>query len=103
MLIIDLETALVQSSPPHPLVKDAGIRLALESIGHHDVLRRAEQLTPEFAGLDEDVIGILLDSFHFFSAGQVLDDLDHPAGVDVLAVPISSATTAHASYVGSAS
>jgi sugar phosphate isomerase/epimerase len=74
-----------------PIAKDAGLRLAVEPIGHHDVLRRTDQLAPVLTALNDGVIGMLLDSFHFFRAGQSLQDLQHLDGVDVLAVQVSNA------------
>ncbi|SEE23077.1 sugar phosphate isomerase/epimerase family protein [Ruania alba] len=74
-----------------PIAREAGLRLAVEPIGHHEVLRRAEQLAPVLARLDQDVIGVLLDSFHFFRSGQSLEDLRHLDGVDVLAFQVSNA------------
>ena len=74
-----------------PIARDAGVQLAVEPIGHHDVLRRTDQLAPVLTALNDGVIGMLLDSFHFFRAGQSLHDLQHLDGVDVLAVQISNA------------
>ncbi len=73
------------------IAQDAGVKLAVEPIGHHDVLRRAQDIARVVADCDSDVVGILLDSFHFFRADNTLDDLVHFTDVPVLALQVSNA------------
>lgn len=73
-----------------PLARSMGVTLAVEPIGHFDVLRTARQLAPVLASQDPDAVGLLLDSFHFFRAGQELDDLAAYDDVPILALQISN-------------
>ncbi len=74
-----------------PLTTGTDIRLAVEPIGHHPVLPRAEQLAPTLRRFDDDRIGLLLDSFHWFRAGHDPDDLHLYEDVPILALQISNA------------
>lgn len=73
-----------------PLARAAGVRLAVEPIGHFDILRRAEALAPVLRGQDPAVVSLLLDSFHFFRAGHVVDDLALYAGLTVAGIQLSN-------------
>lgn len=73
-----------------PLARSLGIALAVEPIGHFDVLRTARDLAPVLEDRDPDTVGLLLDSFHFFRAGQTLDDLAAYDDVPILALQISN-------------
>lgn len=73
------------------LAVEVGVGLAVEPIGHYDVLRRARQIVDVVSRCDPDVVGVLLDSFHFFRAGNVLDDLVLFDDVPVWALQISNA------------
>lgn len=82
-----VERALGQAVP---LARDLGMRLAVEPIGHYDVLRRAEALAPLLRQQDGSVVSLLLDSFHFFRAGHVVDDLTLYAGIPVAGIQLSN-------------
>lgn len=73
-----------------PLARDRGMTLAVEPIGHFDVVRRAEQLAPLLREQDREVVSLLLDSFHFFRAGHDLDDLELYAGLRVAGIQLSN-------------
>lgn len=73
-----------------PIARAAGVGVAVEPIGHFDVLRRAEQLAPLLREQDPDVVSLLLDSFHFFRAGHTVEDLDHYAGLRVAGIQLSN-------------
>jgi sugar phosphate isomerase/epimerase len=73
-----------------PIAREHGLRLAVESIGHHPVVRRLEELVPVVSSLDGDVVGVLLDSFHFFRAGHGVTDLPLLDAVSVVAAQLSN-------------
>ncbi|WP_156253652.1 sugar phosphate isomerase/epimerase family protein [Pseudactinotalea terrae] len=73
-----------------PIARQHGLRLAVESIGHHPVVRRLEELVPVVSSLDGDVAGVLLDSFHFFRAGHAVTDLALLDAVPVVAAQLSN-------------
>jgi sugar phosphate isomerase/epimerase len=68
-----------------------GIRLAVEPIGHFDVLRRAHEIAELLGRFDAQRVGLLLDSFHFFRARNELADLSAFAELEILAVQVSNA------------
>lgn len=69
------------------------IQLAVEPIGHHDVLRRADQLAPVLRAFDTTRVGLLLDAFHFFRAGNTLADLTLYDGIEILGLQLSNANS----------
>ena len=73
-----------------PIARSLGIGLAVEPIGHFEVLRTARELAPVLETYDPDAVGLLLDSFHFFRAGQTLEDLAAYDDVPILALQISN-------------
>lgn len=75
------------------IAADTGVKLAVEAIGHHTVLRRTRDLVKVVAERDPSIVGVLLDSFHFFRAGNTLDDLKYYRDVSVLALQLSNANT----------
>lgn len=73
-----------------PRARAFGLALAVEPIGHFDVLRTARELAPVLEAQDPDTVGLLLDSFHFFRAGQNVDDVSAYDGVPILALQLSN-------------
>lgn len=73
------------------IAESHGIRLAVEPIGHFDVLRRAHQIAELLSRFDSRRVGLLLDSFHFFRARNDLRDLSALADIEILAVQVSNA------------
>ncbi|MDR5700908.1 sugar phosphate isomerase/epimerase family protein [Agromyces aerolatus] len=73
-----------------PLARAAGMRLAVEPIGHFEVLNRAQDLVPVLRDQDPEVVALLLDAFHFFRAGQELDALHAYSGLPVAAIQLSN-------------
>lgn len=73
-----------------PLARARGLKLAVEPIGHFDVLRRAEELAPVLRTQDASVVSLLLDSFHFFRAGHGVDDLELYDDLPVAGIQLSN-------------
>ncbi len=67
-----------------------GIDVALESIGHINAYRRAEELVELINLVGSERVGVLLDTFHFFRAGHSLSDLVHLQDVHIHALQISN-------------
>lgn len=73
-----------------PVARELNIALAVEPIGHFDVLRTGRELAPVLETQDPAVVGLLLDSFHFFRAGQSVDEVSAYDGVPILALQLSN-------------
>jgi sugar phosphate isomerase/epimerase len=73
-----------------PRARAFDMALAVEPIGHFDVLRTARELAPVLDAQDADVVGLLLDSFHFFRAGQHVEDVGAYDDVPILALQLSN-------------
>lgn len=73
-----------------PIARDVGMVLAVEPIGHFDVVRRAEELAPLLREHDPEIVGVLLDSFHFFRAGHDLEALNLYADLHVAGIQLSN-------------
>jgi sugar phosphate isomerase/epimerase len=73
-----------------PRARAVGLGLAVEPIGHVDVLRTARELAPVLETQDPETVGLLLDSFHFFRAGQHVDDLAAYDGIPIWGLQISN-------------
>lgn len=74
-----------------PYAAEHGLRLAVEAIGHVPLLNQARELITVLERVGSPEIGVLLDAFHFFRAGQTLDDLEAYREAELLAVQVSNA------------
>lgn len=88
----DRSSALRGLAAAAEIAGECGIGLAVESIGHvpnHERLEDVRALIDEVAS---PVVGVCLDSFHFYRAGQSLDDLAALEGTRVWVNQLSNAS-----------
>lgn len=81
------------------VMADHGVRLGLEYVGPltlrnafpHAFIRNGQQLKELVEAIDADNVGVILDSFHWYCAGETKEDLRIWRNEDVIAVDLNDA------------